>query len=38
MAMGNEPVGSTPEAFAAKFREDVARFAKLVKDAGIPQQ
>ena len=38
LAMGNEPVGSTPVAFAAKFREDVARFAKLVKDAGIPLQ
>jgi tripartite-type tricarboxylate transporter receptor subunit TctC len=38
LAMGNEPVGSTPEAFAAKFRGDVARFAKLIKEAGIPQQ
>jgi tripartite-type tricarboxylate transporter receptor subunit TctC len=37
-AMGNEPVGSTPEAFAAKFRDDVARFAKVIKDAGIPLQ
>jgi tripartite-type tricarboxylate transporter receptor subunit TctC len=36
--MGNEPVGSTPEAFAAKFRDDVARFAKVIKEAGIPQQ
>jgi tripartite-type tricarboxylate transporter receptor subunit TctC len=38
LAMGNEPVGSTPEAFDKKFRADVARFAKLIKDAGIPQQ
>jgi len=38
LAMGNEPVGSTPEAFAAKFRDDVARFAKVIKDAGIPLQ
>ncbi len=38
LAMGNEPVGSTPDAFAAKFRDDVARFAKVVKDAGIPLQ
>jgi tripartite-type tricarboxylate transporter receptor subunit TctC len=37
-AMGNEPVGSTPEAFAAKFRDDVAKFIKVVKEAGIPQQ
>jgi tripartite-type tricarboxylate transporter receptor subunit TctC len=38
LAMGNEPVGSTPEAFAAKFRDDVARFAKVIKEAGIPLQ
>jgi tripartite-type tricarboxylate transporter receptor subunit TctC len=38
LAMGNEPVGSTPEAFTAKFNDDVARFAKLIKDAGIPLQ
>ena len=37
-AMGNEPVGSTPDAFAAKFRDDVARFAKVIKEAGIPLQ
>ncbi|MBX9773710.1 MAG: tripartite tricarboxylate transporter substrate binding protein [Xanthobacteraceae bacterium] len=36
--MGNEPVGSTPEEFAAKFRDDVERFAKVVKEAGIPLQ
>jgi tripartite-type tricarboxylate transporter receptor subunit TctC len=33
-----EPVVSTPEAFARKFREDVAKFAKVVKDANIPMQ
>jgi tripartite-type tricarboxylate transporter receptor subunit TctC len=38
LSMGNEPVGSTPEAFGAKFRDDVARFAKVVKEAGIPLQ
>jgi tripartite-type tricarboxylate transporter receptor subunit TctC len=36
--MGNEPVGSTPEEFASKFREDLAKFAKVVKDAQIPLQ
>jgi hypothetical protein len=36
--MGNEPVGSTPEAFDAKFRDDVARFVTVVKEAGIPLQ
>jgi tripartite-type tricarboxylate transporter receptor subunit TctC len=38
IAMGNEPVASTPEAFATKFRDDVARFAKVIKEAGIPPQ
>jgi tripartite-type tricarboxylate transporter receptor subunit TctC len=38
LAIGNEPVGSSPDAFAAKFRDDVARFAKVIKDAGIPLQ
>lgn len=33
-----EPVASTPEAFAQKFRDDVAKFAKIVKDANIPMQ
>jgi tripartite-type tricarboxylate transporter receptor subunit TctC len=37
-AMGNEPVGSTPEEFAVKFRDDSAKFAKVVKDAQIPLQ
>ena len=38
LAMGNEPVGSSPDVFAAKFRDDVARFAKVIKEAGIPLQ
>jgi tripartite-type tricarboxylate transporter receptor subunit TctC len=33
-----EPVASTPEVFARKFRDDVAKFAKIVKDANIPMQ
>jgi tripartite-type tricarboxylate transporter receptor subunit TctC len=37
-AMGNDPVGSGPEAFDALFKKDVARFAKVIKEAGIPQQ
>jgi tripartite-type tricarboxylate transporter receptor subunit TctC len=35
---GNEPVGSTPDEFDARFRADVAKFAKIVKDARIPTQ
>src|SRR5262249_40263582 len=34
----NEIVGSTPDAFAVKYRSDMALFAKVVKDAGIPLQ
>src|SRR2546423_93088 len=37
-AIGNEPVGSTPEEFTAKFRDDLAKFARVVKDAQIPLQ
>ena len=37
-AGGNEPVGSTPEEFAARFNADVAKFAKIIADAKIPKQ
>jgi tripartite-type tricarboxylate transporter receptor subunit TctC len=37
-AVGNDPVGSTPEAFGKKFRDDVAKFAKVIEEAGIPRQ
>src|SRR5262249_51867948 len=33
---GNEAVASTSEEFAARFRADLAKFAKAVKDAHIP--
>jgi tripartite-type tricarboxylate transporter receptor subunit TctC len=36
--IGNEPVGSTPEAFEVRFKDDVAKFAKIIKEAGIPLQ
>jgi tripartite-type tricarboxylate transporter receptor subunit TctC len=32
---GVEPVGSSPEEFAALIRADMAKWAKVVKDAGI---
>ena len=35
-AASYEAGGSTPEQFAAKFRVDVARFTKIVKDIGVP--
>jgi tripartite-type tricarboxylate transporter receptor subunit TctC len=33
--LGYEAVGGTPEEFDAFFREEVARWAKVIKDAGI---
>jgi tripartite-type tricarboxylate transporter receptor subunit TctC len=35
---GNEPLGSTPEEFAGVFKTDLAKFAKVVKEANIPVQ
>lgn len=37
-ATANEIVASTPEAFAAMFKADLEKFAKVVKDAKIPLQ
>lgn len=34
-AMGNEPVGSTPEAFDRLIREEIPKWAKVIKDAKI---
>ena len=34
---GQEPVGDTPEQFAATFKADVARFSKVVEEAKIPK-
>jgi tripartite-type tricarboxylate transporter receptor subunit TctC len=35
---GNEAVGSTPEEFSVRFKADLAKFAKIVRDAHIPVQ
>lgn len=32
---GGTPVGNTPEAMAREIRDDIARFAKILKDANI---
>jgi tripartite-type tricarboxylate transporter receptor subunit TctC len=37
-AGGNEAVGSAPEEFEARFKADVAKFAKIISDAKIPKQ
>ncbi len=36
--LGGEIVASTPEEFDAKFRSDLAMFARIVRDARIPLQ
>jgi tripartite-type tricarboxylate transporter receptor subunit TctC len=35
LAQSVEPQSSTPQALAQKMREDVARYAKLIKDSGV---
>ena len=35
---GYEPIGDTPEQFAALIKSEVARYSTLVKSAGIPPQ
>jgi tripartite-type tricarboxylate transporter receptor subunit TctC len=37
-AWGYEPVASAPEQFAGKFAADLARYAKVIRDSGIPLQ
>jgi tripartite-type tricarboxylate transporter receptor subunit TctC len=36
--LGQEPVGSTPDEFNAKFRSDMTKFGGIVKAARIPYQ
>jgi tripartite-type tricarboxylate transporter receptor subunit TctC len=36
--LGYEPVGTTPEQFEARYKADIAVFAKLIQDARIPMQ
>ena len=36
-AIGYTPVGNTPEEFSAQIKRDVARWAKVIRDAGIKQ-
>jgi tripartite-type tricarboxylate transporter receptor subunit TctC len=33
---GGDGAGTTPEVFAAKFKEDIARYAKVIKQANVP--
>ena len=33
--LGCEAAGGTPEAFAAYFRADIEKWAKVIRDAGV---
>jgi hypothetical protein len=35
LSSGVEPVGTTPEQYAAIIKTDIARMGKTIKDAGI---
>jgi tripartite-type tricarboxylate transporter receptor subunit TctC len=37
MSTGQEPLGNSPVEFAAQFKADIARFAKVVESAKIPK-
>jgi tripartite-type tricarboxylate transporter receptor subunit TctC len=37
-ALGQVPVGSTPDEFEAQFKADIEKFLKVVKVARIPAQ
>jgi tripartite-type tricarboxylate transporter receptor subunit TctC len=36
-AIGFTPVANTPEEFAVELKAEVARWAKVIRDAKIPQ-
>ena len=38
IAMGREPVGSTPGEFDAKYKADIAQFARVLNEVRIPLQ
>jgi len=35
---GADPVGSTPEQFAARVQAEIAKWGKVIRDAGIATQ
>jgi tripartite-type tricarboxylate transporter receptor subunit TctC len=37
-AMALDPVGSTPAEFSAYYKQEIAKFTKLIEDAKIPRQ
>ena len=37
VAVGQEPIGNSPAEFAAQFKADIARYAKIIEQAKIPK-
>jgi tripartite-type tricarboxylate transporter receptor subunit TctC len=35
---GLEPIGGTPEAFGKFIREEIDKYARVIKEAGVPRQ
>jgi len=33
---GGEPAGTTPEEFAARYRSDIAKYARIIREAKVP--
>jgi tripartite-type tricarboxylate transporter receptor subunit TctC len=33
---GGEPAGTTPEEFSARYRADIARYSRIMREAGVP--
>jgi tripartite-type tricarboxylate transporter receptor subunit TctC len=38
VSIGGDPIGNTPEQFAAEIREDISRWSKIVKDTGLKME
>jgi tripartite-type tricarboxylate transporter receptor subunit TctC len=38
VALGIEPEGNTPQALAQQMRQEIAKWAKVIKAAGVPRQ
>jgi tripartite-type tricarboxylate transporter receptor subunit TctC len=37
ISVGQEPVGNSPDEFAAQYKADIARYAKIIEQAKIPK-
>ena len=37
-ALGFDPIANTPDEFSARIKEEIARWAKVIREANIPTQ